>query len=66
MRGEVYVNTIEGFWAHVKRSIMGTHKVISKKHLQSYLGDFVFLYNNQHNDNERFGPLLGTLLRASI
>ncbi len=65
VRGDVYINTIEGFWGHVKRSITGTHKVISKKHLQSYLDGFVFLYNNRHNDNERFGLLLGTLLRAS-
>ena len=64
VRGNVYVNTMDSFWAHVKRSVTGTHKVISKKYLQSYLDGFVFHYNNQHNDNERFSSLLGALLSS--
>jgi len=62
VRGDVYVNTIEGFWSHVKRSIKGTHKVVSKKHLQEYLDGFVFHYNNRHSDKERFAVLLGSVL----
>ena len=65
VRGDVYVNSLDSFLAHVKRSIKGTHKVISKKYLQSYLDGFVWHYNNRHNDRERFEALLGTLLRAS-
>lgn len=64
-RGDVHTNTIESFWSHIKRSIRGTHKVVSKKHLQSYLDGFVFLYDNRHNDNERFSSLLGMILLAS-
>ncbi len=60
--GDVHVNHIETFWAHVKRSMKGTYKVISKKHLQSYLDAFVFHYNNRDNDRERFEVLLGTVL----
>lgn len=62
VRGDVYTNTIEGFWAHVKRSIRGTHKAVSKQHLQSYLDGFVFHYNNRHSDRERFATLLGNVL----
>jgi len=62
VRGDAYVNTIEGFWSHVKRSIKGTHKVVSKKHLQEYLDGFVFHYNNRHSDKERFALLLGSVL----
>jgi len=65
VRGDVHINTIETFFAHLKRSIKGTYKVISKQHLQSYLDSFVFHYNNRYNDKERFGVLLGTLLHAS-
>lgn len=64
VRGDVYVNTIETFWSHVKRSINGTHKVISKQHLQSYLDGFVFHYNNRYSDRQRFSLLLETLLHA--
>ena len=64
VRGDIYVNTIETFWSHVKRSITGTHKVISKKYLQTYLDGFVFHYNNRYNDRERFASLIGILLHA--
>lgn len=63
VRGNVYINTMDAFWAHVKRSISGTHKVISKKYLQSYLDGFAFHYDNRRNDRERFSLLLGALLR---
>lgn len=64
-RDYVHVNRIETFFAHLKRSIKGTYKTISKQHLQSYLDAFVFHYNNRHNDNHRFASLLGTVLHAA-
>lgn len=64
VRGDIHINTVETFFAHLKRSIRGTYKVVSKQHLQSYLDAFVFHYNNRHNDKERFSVLLGTLLHA--
>lgn len=65
VRGNAHVNTLESFWAHVKRSIAGTHKTISKKYLQSYLDGFVFHRNNSYSDKERFAVLLGTVLLAA-
>jgi phage-related protein len=47
-----------------KRSISGTHKVVSKKHLQEYLDAFVFLRNNRDNDKARFFSLLGIVLQS--
>lgn len=64
VRGDVYINTLESFWAHVKRSMKGTHKAVSKKYLQSYLDGFVFHRNNSYSDRERFAVLLGTILLA--
>jgi transposase len=63
VRGDVHVNSIENFWSHVKRSISGTHRRVSKKYLQSYLDGFVFHYNNAGNDKERFFSLLDTVLQ---
>lgn len=63
-RGDVHINRTEAWFSHVKRSITGTYKVISKKHLQSYLDAFAFHYNNRGNDRKRFEILLGTLLHA--
>lgn len=62
VRGDVHANTIEGFWSHIKRSITGTHKVVSKKYLQEYLNAFVFHRNNRYSDKERFWLLLGILI----
>ncbi len=63
VRGDIHINTVETFFAHLKRSIKGTFKTVSKQHLQTYLDAFVFHYNNRHNDRQRFGALLGALLQ---
>ena len=39
------VNSIEGFWAQLKRGINGTHIHVSGKHLPKYLGEFEYRYN---------------------
>jgi len=63
VRGDAHVNSAENFWSHVKGSIRGTHKKVSKKYLQSYLDSFVFHANNRGSDKERFFALLDTILR---
>ena len=45
VRGAAYTNTIEGFWSHFKNSVRGTHKSISRKHMQKYLVEFEFRFN---------------------
>lgn len=42
------VNSIEGFWASLKRGINGTHIHVSGKHLSKYLGEFEYRYNMRH------------------
>ncbi|MGE0612205.1 MAG: IS1595 family transposase [Hyphomicrobiales bacterium] len=44
-RGDAHTNTIEAFWASLKRGINGTHIWVSKKHLQKYLCEFEFRHN---------------------
>lgn len=61
-RGLVHVNTIESFWGHVKRSLSGTYKGVSKQHLQGYLDSFAFHWSNAHNDRARFSALLGIVV----
>lgn len=66
VRGDVHANTIDAFWSHIKRSITGTHKVVSKKHLQEYLDAFVFHRNNGGNDKLRFYALLENVMRPAL
>ncbi|MDD4627947.1 MAG: IS1595 family transposase [Candidatus Peribacteraceae bacterium] len=58
--GTTHTNTIEGFWSQLKRSIDGTYHVVSPKYLSSYLGEFVFRYNNgRRTDSHLFDILIG-------
>ena len=49
--GEVYTNTIEGFWSEVKRAFHGVHHWYSKKWLPLYIQEACFKRNQRHNDN---------------
>jgi transposase len=40
-------NTIEGFWGQFKRSVRGTYHFVSQKHLQAYVDEFAFRYNQR-------------------
>lgn len=55
VRGAFHTNTIEGFWALLKRGIFGIYHQVSPKHLQRYCDEFAARYNTrQVKDNERF------------
>jgi ISXO2-like transposase domain len=56
-------NTIEGFWAQLKRSIDGTHHSVSRKYLQNYVDEFAFRYNRRW-DGEMFSSLMEGLTPA--
>lgn len=45
--GDVHTNSIEGFFSLVKRGISGVYHGVSTKHLQSYLDEYAFRYNNR-------------------
>jgi hypothetical protein len=58
VRGDVHTNTIEAFWAILKRGINGTHIWVSAKHLQKYLWEFEFRYNLRRQPHLMFDLLL--------
>lgn len=61
VRGNVHTNTIENYWSVVKRCINGTYHQLSRKHIQAYLNEFSFRFNNRLNDNNtRFNEALNT------
>lgn len=51
VRGDVHVNTLEGYWSIVKRSIRGTHVHVSSKHLWKYISEFSYRYNMREHDS---------------
>lgn len=58
VNGAVHTNSIEGFWANVKRGISGTYVSVSKKWLQTYLWEFEFRYNLRREPHLMFDLLL--------
>ena len=52
VRGNVHVNSAEGYFSLLKRGIIGTYHHISKQHLNQYLNEFNFRYNSRKVDDE--------------
>jgi transposase-like protein len=49
VRGDVHTNTIEGAFGLFKRGLVGSFHQISRKHLDRYLDEFEFRYDNRRN-----------------
>lgn len=60
VRGEVHTQGIENFWSLLKRSLSGTYVAVEPFHLDRYVGEQMFRYNNRAtkdnplNDSDRF------------
>jgi transposase-like protein len=53
VRGRVHTNGLENFWSLLKRGIKGTYVSVEPFHLERYLDEQTFRYNNR--DNEEIG-----------
>ena len=47
--GDVHTNSIEGVWSLFKRSLVGAFHKMSVKHLDRYLEELEWRYNNRRN-----------------
>lgn len=63
VNGDAHTNTIEGFWSQLKKNLTGTYHSISKYHLQRYINEVVFKYNNKEN---RFSTVLQKAMGVRI
>lgn len=55
VRGNVHTNSIENFWSLLKRSIKGTYVSVAPEHLQAYVEEQTFRFNERKGkDHERF------------
>lgn len=64
VRGQVHTQGIENFWSLLKRMLRGTYVAVEPFHLDRYVTEQVFRYNNRAtkdnplNDADRFALLL--------
>jgi len=56
--GDVFTNSIEGFWSHFRRMIAGCYHDVSDEHLQSYIDEAVYRWNTRKmSESERFANM---------
>ncbi|HUA07985.1 MAG TPA: IS1595 family transposase [Candidatus Acidoferrales bacterium] len=59
VRGRVHTNNIEGFWSVLRRTIGGTYIHVNPRHLDRYLAEQCFRFNERQNkDGPRFNAVL--------
>ena len=56
--GDIFTNSIEGFWSHFRRMISGCYHDVSDEHLQSYINEAVYRWNTRKaSQEERFADM---------
>lgn len=63
VNGNTHINTIENFWALLKRGLHGTYVSVEPFHLFRYIDEQAFRYNNRKdiNDGDRFSALVSEI-----
>jgi transposase-like protein len=49
VRGDVHTNSIESAWSLFDRAVIGSYHKLSQKHMNAYLDEFEFRFNNRDN-----------------
>jgi transposase-like protein len=49
VNGDVHTNTVENVWSLFKRSVIGSYHKVSTKHLDAYLDELEWRFNNRDN-----------------
>ena len=47
VRGNVHTNSIENYWSLFKRGLIGSFHQVSVKHLERYMAEFDYRFNNR-------------------
>jgi transposase-like protein len=72
VRGQVHTNGIENFWSLLKRTLRGTYVAVEPFHLQRYIDEQVFKFNNRAtkdnplDDSDRFVLALSQIVNRRL
>jgi transposase len=64
--GDIYTNSVEGFWSLIKRGIGGVYHAVSQKYLQSYLNEYAFRHNRRDQGNLIFNLVLDEVSKRVV
>ena len=63
VRGHIHSNGIENFWSLLKRTIKGTYVSVDPLHLQRYVGEQTFRFNERKLDDfGRFANVVSSII----
>lgn len=62
--GDIHTNSIESFWALLKRGIIGSYHHVSTKYLQEYINEYSWRFSNRKNPNIFHDLVKRTVLAA--
>ena len=60
--GDAHTNTIESFWALLKRGIIGQYHKVSLRYPSKYIDEFAYKWNHRKADNDAL--FFSTIQRA--
>ncbi len=69
VKGRVHVNGVENFWSLLKRGLRGTYVAVEPFHLDRYVDEQVFRFNNREkpmDDYARFQKVLGQIAHKRL
>jgi transposase-like protein len=68
VRGQVHTNSLENFWSLTKRNLAGTYVAVEPFHLDRYLDEQMFRFNNRLNksDSDRFSKALSQVVNRRL
>ena len=64
--GEIHTNGIESFWTTFKRAYYGTYHHISVKHLQRYVDEFSYRFNNRVDFDKLFTGVVESVAESKV
>jgi transposase-like protein len=66
--GGVHTQAIENFWSLLKRGLNGTYVAVEPMHMDRYLDEQMFRFNNRigHNDGSRFVKALSQVVNRRL